>query len=704
MENMISDIIQSIHDMKFYIMGTAPEVVEAAILDRYFHIISSVYVLGGIDSKSVLFLTKSTKEGYMISLLKKIKKLYYYEKLKDCLLFIDSYTAKIIDIDTIQFNLDNRINVGLISLAKPEVYTYPRFPLGISYIANSLRNQNESIVRLYDYQIMSQREIVIRIEESKPNIIGISMTFGLFDVLEDLVYCLERVLPTTQIVVGGSLAAMEYEEILKRYPNVIVSVGEGEETWPQLINWLQGKRELNSISNLAYNYTEHCVVRRTLPKHENSLPELDLLLGIFQNKGVFQLETSRGCYNACSFCPRKHKGNWKEIIDYNQLDYFLQIYVQYLQLNRITPSDYTVYIVDEEFIGDDCDKHRLRIMQITRLFLKYRLQFEFSSRMNDIYSENSTYENMIEKISFVKEINKHGIRRVLIGVESGVDSILTRFNKNVSAIENVIGIRILTALGVPIRFTYITFDPLMTMNELCDTYFFQGRKDLVLKKCINETPEELLEIVSSNLVDSCYLSGEPLYYHISYMLVSLECLIGAKYTHDLECSGLLKSTINIALGKRNSDYSDERIGWISKYSQLWIDNCFSLDYTLKSLAKIYCTEKALIIRKTRTTLKRNAYNLLGKMIYVFLKDDNLIKEQSLEEIQMMHNICKKEETNIEALLCEIMCYQRIILVREMDNQNTILSDTLTSFDYLKYSSQYTAWRTDNTWKRLHDQY
>lgn len=478
MEGIICDIIQFINDRKSYIIGTAPELVEADILNRYFHIISSVYVLGGVDSKSVLFLTKYTKEGYIVSLFKKIKELHYYEQIKDYLLCIDSYKAKVIDIDTIQHNLDNRINVDLISLAKPEVYTYPRFPLGISYIANSLRNQNESVVRMYDYQIMSQREIVIKVEESKPSIIGISMTFGLFDIMEDLIYCLERVFPTTQIVIGGSLATLEYEEILKRYPNVIVSIGEGEETWPQLINWLQGKRELNSIFNLAYTKMQHCVVQRILPKHENSLPELDLLLGIFQNKGVFQLETSRGCYNACSFCPRKHKGKWKEIIDYNQLDYFLHIYVQYLQMSRITPSDYTVYIVDEEFIGNDCDKHRMRIIQITRLFSKYHLKFEFSSRMSDIYTQNSTYENMIEKISFIKKINEHGIRRMLIGVESGVDSILTRLNKNVSVIENIIGIRILTAMGVPIRFTYITFDPLMTMNELCETYFFQGRKDL----------------------------------------------------------------------------------------------------------------------------------------------------------------------------------------------------------------------------------
>lgn len=58
---------------------------------------------------------------------------------------------------------------------------------------------------------------------------------------------------------------------------------------------------------------------------------------------------------------------------------------------------------------------------------------------------------------------------------------------------------------------------------------------------------------------------------------------------------------------------------------------------------------------------------------MFFLDDNLIKEQSLEEIQMMHNICEKEETDIEALLYEIMCRQRIILVREMDNQNDFIN-------------------------------
>lgn len=47
--------------------------------------------------------------------------------------------------------------------------------------------------------------------------------------------------------------------------------------------------------------------------------------------------------------------------------------------------------------------------------------------------------------------------------------------------HNALAIRTLTALGVPPRFTYITFDHLMTQTELRATYAFQGRSDLLLR-------------------------------------------------------------------------------------------------------------------------------------------------------------------------------------------------------------------------------
>ena len=70
---------------------------------------------------------------------------------------------------------------------------------------------------------------------------------------------------------------------------------------------------------------------------------------------------------------------------------------------------------------------------------------------------------------------------MLFGVESGVDSILERFNKETTGDQNALAIRTLSALGVPTRFTYITFDHLMTLEELKATYAFQGRTDLLLR-------------------------------------------------------------------------------------------------------------------------------------------------------------------------------------------------------------------------------
>ena len=60
---------------------------------------------------------------------------------------------------------------------------------------------------------------------------------------------------------------------------------------------------------------------------------------------------------------------------------------------------------------------------------------------------------------------RRGLRRMLFGVESGVDSILDRFNKETTGQQNALAIRTLSALAIPTRFTYITFDHLMTLEK-----------------------------------------------------------------------------------------------------------------------------------------------------------------------------------------------------------------------------------------------
>jgi hypothetical protein len=67
----------------------------------------------------------------------------------------------------------------------------------------------------------------------------------------------------------------------------------------------------------------------------------------------------------------------------------------------------------------------------------------------------------LDRARMWRQLCARGLRRCLFGAESGVNSILTRFNKETTSSQNALAIRTLSALGVPTRFTYITFDHLM---------------------------------------------------------------------------------------------------------------------------------------------------------------------------------------------------------------------------------------------------
>lgn len=215
---------------------------------------------------------------------------------------------------------------------------------------------------------------------------------------------------------------------------------------------------------------------------------------------------------------------------------------------------------------------------------------------------------------------KSGLDRCLFGVESGVDTILARFNKKTTAEQNLQALRILTAAGVPIRCTYITFDPLMSMEELVATYKFQGRRDAFLKPRPDLDDEVIFDGVHDPSFVAANTTGAPLYDRISYMLVSMECLIGSPYLRSVESAGLAAGT-ELSMGRRNAIYMDERIGDMSYFSQAWVDRNFSLDYTIKSIEKLLLPSQRVSVARMRRILKDSAYEILGSMLELVTPSD-----------------------------------------------------------------------------------
>lgn len=103
------------------------------------------------------------------------------------------------------------------------------------------------------------------------------------------------------IVLGGPEASFSFDSLF-RFPQVkyIIS-GEGEEAFPELIEYLEGKKDINEVSNLYYisdneiKYTHTKLPDITRIKHDYTLTK------DFNNK-ICYVESSRGCYFNCTYC------------------------------------------------------------------------------------------------------------------------------------------------------------------------------------------------------------------------------------------------------------------------------------------------------------------------------------------------------------------------------------------------------------------
>ncbi|MGW6602609.1 hypothetical protein [Streptomyces sp. NPDC055036] len=123
-----------------------------------------------------------------------------------------------------------------------------------------------------------------------------------------------------------------------------------------------------------------------------------------------------------------------------------------------------------------------------------------------------------------------------------------------------------------------------------------------------------------------HTTGRPLHTGISYMLVSMECLIGAAYTRQATAAGLTGLPEPL-MGRVACHYRDWRIGVASGWAQRWVDRHFALDYTFKSLEKVLDGAPRLAVRQARVVLKDAAYQVLGDMIHAIGQHDLERSEQ-----------------------------------------------------------------------------
>lgn len=119
--------------------------------------------------------------------------------------------------------------------------------------------------------------------------------------------------PEAKIVFGGLHPTLYGKEMLEEHPELIdfISVGEGEQTTLELMEYLDGKRDISTVKNLVYKDANG----KTIQNQRRHVTEVDLdslpfpayeLICQESSPIVPRVLSARGCPHGCAFCTITH--------------------------------------------------------------------------------------------------------------------------------------------------------------------------------------------------------------------------------------------------------------------------------------------------------------------------------------------------------------------------------------------------------------
>jgi radical SAM superfamily enzyme YgiQ (UPF0313 family) len=252
------------------------------------------------------------------------------------------------------------------------------------------------------------------------------------------------------IIWGGWHTSLFPEQTLIDEPSIDITVqGQGEDTFKELVDKLENKEKLDNVKGICYRKLTGEIVKnppRIITKMDNFADINYDLIDVekyFEKKGRRQLDyiSSTGCYFRCSFCadPFVYERKWTAIsadIMVNKLEVLYHKY-KFTDLN----------LQDETYFT-----HRDRVIEISEKIIDKKLKFSWAATMRADQGSRMSVEDF-------KICVDSGLRRLLIGVESGSQEMMDWLKKDIKLEQVYICAERCKELGIAVQFPFIVGFP-----------------------------------------------------------------------------------------------------------------------------------------------------------------------------------------------------------------------------------------------------
>lgn len=270
------------------------------------------------------------------------------------------------------------------------------------------------------------KEIIGRIKENKPNLIGLTAVTPAIARTAKLASMIKGINPDIPIIIGGPHFTALPKQTLQDYPFFDYGVlGEGEESILDLIEALSGKRNIYDVTGIAFRDNGNIIIN---PPREPikildrlPFPAWELLEGFpfMYHPAVFKYKkfpstyiiSARGCPNKCIFCDTSVFGHK---IRFHSPEYILEM-IRYLVENFKIKD---IIFEDDQFLID-----RDRVEKICAGLLKNNLGISWSC---------SARVNSVDDIRLLKLMKRSGCWLINYGIESANQQILNYAKKSIT--------------------------------------------------------------------------------------------------------------------------------------------------------------------------------------------------------------------------------------------------------------------------------